>query len=262
MPRVHGTPGEVELGTLLRRRCSDFVIDERVFSSGSQNETSPPRFIATGLELKVDECVVSSRSAAVESPRVSARQRNIRMAASWSVPIAMAWPTRRAWRIGGLTRASDARFFLWSARRRTCLRSRRARRSVWTPACVRAKLAPASLLIPVVCMSHPCLHCGACCAIFRVAFHWSETDAFPGGSVPQELTTAVDPHRVAMRGTEGCSPHCAALRGNVGESVSCAIYDRRPSPCRDLHPAGSNGEPSPQCDRARLAYGMAPLGAG
>lgn len=108
-------------------------------------------------------------------------------------------------------------------------------------------------------MSHPCLQCGACCAIFRVAFHWSETDAFSGEGVPRELTVALDPHRVAMRGTDGCSPHCAALHGKVGESVSCAIYDRRPSPCRDLQPAGSDGVLSPQCDRARLAYGMSPL---
>ncbi|RBD09468.1 YkgJ family cysteine cluster protein, partial [Xanthomonas oryzae pv. oryzae] len=25
-------------------------------------------------------------------------------------------------------------------------------------------------------MAHPCLTCGACCAYFRVSFHWSEAD--------------------------------------------------------------------------------------
>lgn len=36
--------------------------------------------------------------------------------------------------------------------------------------------------------NHPCLRCGACCASFRVAFHWSETDAHPGGITPAALT--------------------------------------------------------------------------
>ena len=37
-------------------------------------------------------------------------------------------------------------------------------------------------------MSHPCLTCGACCAFFRVSFHWSEADPEMGGVVPIELT--------------------------------------------------------------------------
>jgi Fe-S-cluster containining protein len=110
-----------------------------------------------------------------------------------------------------------------------------------------------------VAMAHPCLSCGACCARFRVAVHWSETDAYPGGSVPSGLTEKLDPHRVAMRGTQAREPHCVALQGNVGERVSCAIYAQRPSPCRELAPAWKQGEPSAQCDRARAAYGLAPL---
>ncbi|HWU69743.1 MAG TPA: YkgJ family cysteine cluster protein, partial [Pseudoxanthomonas sp.] len=35
---------------------------------------------------------------------------------------------------------------------------------------------------------HPCLSCGACCAIFRVSLHWSEADPEQGGRVPIELT--------------------------------------------------------------------------
>jgi len=108
-------------------------------------------------------------------------------------------------------------------------------------------------------MKHPCLRCGACCAYFRVAFHWSEAEAFLGGDVPVELTAKLDPHRVAMRGTDRKLPRCVALQGVVGELASCAIYERRPSVCRDLAPAWQQGLPSPQCDRARLAHGLRPL---
>lgn len=108
-------------------------------------------------------------------------------------------------------------------------------------------------------MNHPCLSCGACCAHFRVAFHWSETESFLGGSVPAELTEKLDLHRVAMRGTQARQPRCVALRGRVGEAVHCDIYARRPSPCAALAPAWEHGEPSPQCDRARAAHGLPPL---
>lgn len=108
--------------------------------------------------------------------------------------------------------------------------------------------------------THPCLTCGACCAFFRVAFHWSETDPFVGGNTPPELTEKLDPHRVAMIGTSyGKQPRCTALVGIVGECASCQIYDKRPSPCRALQPAWENGEPSPQCDKARAAHGLNPL---
>jgi len=108
-------------------------------------------------------------------------------------------------------------------------------------------------------MSHPCKRCGACCAAFRVAFHWAETDAFPHGSVPQELTAKLDPHRVAMRGTDDTQMRCIALRGGIGAAVACGIYARRPSPCRELQPAWENGRASPQCDRARARHGLPPL---
>lgn len=108
-------------------------------------------------------------------------------------------------------------------------------------------------------MSHPCLHCGACCAHFRVAFHWSEAEPALGGAVPPELTERIDPHRLAMRGTQASRPRCIALRGKPGEAVHCAIYVRRPSVCREVTPAWESGRPSPQCDKARTAYGLAPL---
>ncbi len=111
-------------------------------------------------------------------------------------------------------------------------------------------------------MSHPCLRCGACCAHFRVAFHWFEASPEEGGIVPSEFTVKLDPHRVAMHGTEQAKPRCLSLLGQIGGDASCGIYAVRPSPCRDLGPAWEHGEPSPQCDRARAAYGLPALGPG
>ena len=103
---------------------------------------------------------------------------------------------------------------------------------------------------------HPCLRCGACCAHFRVAFHWSEAEAFTGGIVPSELTEKLDPHRLAMRGTDAAKPRCVALDGVVGESARCGIYAQRPSVCREVVPSWEFGAVSAQCDKARRAHGL------
>lgn len=109
-------------------------------------------------------------------------------------------------------------------------------------------------------MSHPCLSCGACCAAYLVAFHWLEAEA-DGFATPAELTETLDPHRLAMRGTHEKHPRCTALQGRIGDRVGCSIYAQRPGPCRELVPAWEHGLPSPQCDRARIRHGMAPLTA-
>jgi Fe-S-cluster containining protein len=103
---------------------------------------------------------------------------------------------------------------------------------------------------------HPCLNCGACCARFRVAFHWSETEPALGGVTPAALTVPLDPHRVAMRGTLAGTIRCTALQGEVGGRTACAIYAGRPSPCRELQASWEDGCHSPQCDRAREAHGL------
>ena len=105
-------------------------------------------------------------------------------------------------------------------------------------------------------IEHPCLRCGACCAHFRVAFHWSEAEASLGGVVPPEHTEKLDPHRLAMRGTNAAQPHCIALQGTVGEAAHCGIYVQRPSVCREVAPSWEFGKISPQCDKARLAHGL------
>jgi uncharacterized protein len=105
-------------------------------------------------------------------------------------------------------------------------------------------------------MSHPCLSCGACCAYFRVAFHWSEAEASLGGVVPPALTETLDPHRLVMRGTQASRPRCTALQGVVGQAAHCGIYEQRPSVCREVEPSWEFGRPSAQCDKARLGHGL------
>jgi uncharacterized protein len=109
-------------------------------------------------------------------------------------------------------------------------------------------------------MSHPCSRCGACCAHFRVAFHWSEAEPDLGGNVPVAFTEKLDPHRLVMRGTQAARPRCVALEGVMGQDSRCGIYAQRPSVCRELQPSWQSGLPNPQCDKARSAYGLQPLG--
>lgn len=79
------------------------------------------------------------------------------------------------------------------------------------------------------------------------------------GHVPPELTEKLDPHRLVMRGTQARQPHCVALEGRIGVDARCSIYPRRPSICRDVLPSWEFGTPNPQCDKARVAHGLAPL---
>ncbi|MBI4938245.1 MAG: YkgJ family cysteine cluster protein [Nitrosomonadales bacterium] len=99
-------------------------------------------------------------------------------------------------------------------------------------------------------MSHPCLNCGACCASFRVSFYWSETDAHPCGTVPQQLTAPVSPFHAAMLGTEHMPLRCIALTGAIGKSAYCSIYPLRPSTCREFDVA------DPRCAKARQDHGL------
>lgn len=109
-------------------------------------------------------------------------------------------------------------------------------------------------------MANPCLRCGACCAHYRVSFYWSEADPRAGGAVPAELTEPITPHRSAMRGTLTAPVRCTGLDGEVGGAVRCTIYDRRPSPCREVEPWDENGEPDEKCSKARAAHSLPPLG--
>lgn len=101
--------------------------------------------------------------------------------------------------------------------------------------------------------SSTCIRCGACCASFRVSFHWSEAEPGMGGRVPPELVEPAGPLFVCMAGTAAHPVRCAALVGDIGQDVSCAIYDRRSSTCREF------GDDLERCDRARARHGLPPL---
>lgn len=111
-------------------------------------------------------------------------------------------------------------------------------------------------------MSHPCLRCGACCAAFRVAFHWSEVEPALGGRVPVAMTEPLRAHERAMRGTSRAAPRCIALDADIGRTSRCTIHARRPSVCAEVQASWEFGLPSPQCDRARASHGLAPLAPG
>jgi len=108
-------------------------------------------------------------------------------------------------------------------------------------------------------MRHPCLACGACCAHFRISFHWSEADPDLGGTVPPALTEPLRLHERVMKGTSQPSPRCVALDAEIGVRSRCTIHPLRPSVCRDVPASWESGAPSPQCDKARIAHGLAPL---
>ncbi|HQE07542.1 YkgJ family cysteine cluster protein [Thermomonas sp.] len=108
---------------------------------------------------------------------------------------------------------------------------------------------------------HPCLSCGACCAYFRVSFHWSEADPALGGVVPSELTETLRTHERVMRGTSQVQPRCIALDADIGRYSRCTIHDRRPSVCALVPASWEFGASSAQCDKARVAHGLPVLAA-
>src|SRR5690606_13604349 len=106
---------------------------------------------------------------------------------------------------------------------------------------------------------HPCLRCGACCATFRISFHWSEAQPHNPDGPPADMVEPLRWHEVAMRGTSCARPRCIALRGTIGVDGHCGIYPQRPSVCREVEPSWEFGRHSPQCDKGRIAHGLRPL---
>jgi hypothetical protein len=105
-----------------------------------------------------------------------------------------------------------------------------------------------------------CQRCGACCAAYRVSFHSEEVDDTPGGQVPAGLVEAVGSQLVCMRGTASSPARCVALRGRIGEAVSCAIYEFRPSACREFAPLAAVGRGDEACNDARRRHHLPALG--
>lgn len=80
--------------------------------------------------------------------------------------------------------------------------------------------------------------------------------------VPPELVTQVGPLRACMKGTEYGGKRCIALRGELGQDgIHCAIYEQRPSPCREFPAWQEDGSPNPDCQRVRMKIGLPPLPA-
>lgn len=91
-----------------------------------------------------------------------------------------------------------------------------------------------------------------------MSFYWGEADDAPGGWVPAALTRQLTPHLRYMAGTSQAAPRCEQLVGEIPGAL-CAIYENRPSPCRELEPYAEDGRVSPQCARARARHGLPPL---
>jgi len=106
---------------------------------------------------------------------------------------------------------------------------------------------------------NPCQTCGACCATYRVSFYCGELDEFPGGIVPTGLAEQVTSTMACMKGTGQFPIRCTALRGEIGQKVGCAIYEFRPSPCREFAPLAAVGRGDDSCNDARRRHGLSPL---
>ena len=105
----------------------------------------------------------------------------------------------------------------------------------------------------------PCSNCGVCCKHFRVSFYQGELDTFPMGFVPIAMTRSVTPFLVCMQGTENGADNgkgrCIALHPNN----LCAIYDNRPTPCREFPVYMRDGSLNPKCTELRALYNVPPL---
>ena len=99
---------------------------------------------------------------------------------------------------------------------------------------------------------NPCLSCGACCASFRISYHWSEN--VPDGFFNE--TNQTFRSLKSKKDQEG-RPRCTALDGEIGKLVACGIYENRPSPCRDFRFSYEDGGPKEiRCDESRIKAGM------
>jgi Fe-S-cluster containining protein len=105
-----------------------------------------------------------------------------------------------------------------------------------------------------------CASCGACCAIYKIVFPAYEAEAENGGWVPVEITERSGPSKRKMKRTDRRHRQCVALEGRIGTRVRCAIYDRRPSSCRNFKAAWQEDAANDQCNRARALYGLPAFG--
>jgi Fe-S-cluster containining protein len=109
-------------------------------------------------------------------------------------------------------------------------------------------------------IDNPCFECGQCCQRLRVSFYQGEVihenDQGPIGTVPQDMVTQLTPHLVCMKGTEAGKQLCIALRHDPQSGYRCAIYESRPSPCREFNIFNEDGSLNPLCDKLRKEVGL------
>jgi len=94
--------------------------------------------------------------------------------------------------------------------------------------------------------ANPCMSCGACCAYYRITLYADEAVA-----IPTEYLEPLQSEVFCMKGTNSYPPRCVALRGEVGQQVSCAIYENRPSSCREFNEYELDGTPNMRCFKLR-----------
>lgn len=103
---------------------------------------------------------------------------------------------------------------------------------------------------------NPCLHCGLCCSNFRVSFYFGEISSLHG-SVPDDMTSKVNDFYACMKGTEQGRDRCIALKGDHDAgTIRCAIYDNRPTPCREYPVWLKDGSVNPKCNELRKKNGL------
>jgi uncharacterized protein len=83
-----------------------------------------------------------------------------------------------------------------------------------------------------------------------VSFYWAEANE---RGLPDALVEKLSAHRANLAGTNQPAPRCRALEGVVGQRVACAVYEQRPSPCREVEPGDD------KCNQARARYGLPPI---
>ena len=74
--------------------------------------------------------------------------------------------------------------------------------------------------------------------------------------MPAQLTERVHAHLRCMKGTNEQPPRCIALQGEVGKQVACAIYELRPSTCREFNMFEEDGTPNEHCFSLRTQAGL------
>jgi Fe-S-cluster containining protein len=99
----------------------------------------------------------------------------------------------------------------------------------------------------------PCAACSVCCTAYRVIFSPEETDAYPSGTVPVELTEQLSPYHVVMKGTNQVSGRCIALKGELCKDAYCSIHPIKPKPCRSYEVGGK------RCNEVRKKFGLPPV---